>query len=533
MTSVMLVNGYLCANALLVVAACFLAGLRAVNGKLERPFAARQLLQLGYAIAVAALLFPLVAVVSGPQDFLPHTAQVWSGETTQDAAITVTMNHPFASPIAHESAAIPLQRVVWVAEGLFASGILVMLATVWADALATTRLIRSAQVVRRRGRLQILSADAASVPFSFWIPGRYFIVVPAALWMRLKDLRLALRHEGEHHRHGDTKLIYLCQLVRAVFYWNPASHWLVRQVRELQEFACDEAVVARSETSASDYCRCLLWVAETSSNMRGSSVQSCMVAGRTERPSALMRRIDAALSRPARYLGRVAQVATCLLAVVMLAAFSRAFAAPIHDRRISMIEARQLAEVARSGATIPIEMNERVLKQLNLLLGTPDGRAWLQASIARMGQYKDFISEKVKASGLPAELIAVPLVESGYRNLPGDAESRHGAGLWMFIAPTARQMGLEVGPRKDQRLDVPAETDAALRLFGELHARFGDWKLALLAYNAGARQVEQGMRTTNSTDAWVLIQNGFENDPDYLPRVIAVLTILGNPDVIE
>lgn len=533
MTSVALVNGYLCAHALLVAAACFLCGLRALNGKLNRPFASRQLLQLGYVIAVAALLLPLVALVPGREDFLPHTAQVWSGATMQDSSATGAADHQLALSVAHANASMPLSRAAWLAGGLFISGLLVMLATVVVDAFATLRIIRSAQIMRRRGRLAILTTESVTVPFSFWVPGRYFIVVPSALLTRPNDLRLALRHEAQHHRHADTKLLYLCQLVRGLFYWNPAVHSLVRQIQELQEFACDEAVVAGRGTSASDYCRCLLWVAETSASARRSSVQACMVTGKRDRPSSLVRRIEAALSKPARPMGKIAYVATCLAIIVVLTAFSRAFAAPIQDRRISMAEAQQMAETAQRGSAFPIEMNEAVLEQLNLLLGTPDGRAWLQASLARMGQYRDFISEKVTQAGLPPELLVVPLVESGYRNRPADSEPRHGAGLWMFIAPTAREMGLEVSARKDQRLDVPAQTDAALRLLSALHARFNDWKLALLAYNAGAQRVEQGIRKANSTDAWVLIQHGFENDPDYLARVTAVITILGNPAVIE
>jgi membrane-bound lytic murein transglycosylase D len=533
MTSIALVNAYLCVNALLAVAACCLWGLRFVNGKLRQPLASRQLQQLAYVLVVAALLSPLIALAPGKHDFMPYTAQVWSGATMQAPTNALAADHQLAVSVALAKASMPLSRAVWVAGGLFASGLLVMLATVAVDALATARVIRGAQLMRRRGRLKILTTDAAIVPFSFWLPGRYFIVVPSTLVLRPNDLHLALRHEAQHHRHGDTKLLYLCQLARALFYWNPAVHGLVRQIQELQEFACDEAVVARRQTSASDYCRCLLWVAETSASARRSSVQACMVTGRGERLSSLHRRIEAALAKPARPLSRMAQIATCVAAVVVLAVFSRAFAAPIHDRRISMAEAQQMAATARQGSEFPIEMNERVLAQLNLLLGTPDGRAWLQASIARMGQYKDFISEKVKEAGLPSELLAIPLVESGYRNRPADSEPRHGAGLWMFIAPTARQMGLEVSARKDQRLDVPAETDAALRLFAALQVRFNDWKLALLAYNAGGQQVEQGIRSTNSTDAWVLIQHGFENDPDYLARVTAVMTILRNPAVID
>ena len=533
MNSVALLNGYLCANALLVVAALMLWGLRAADRKLERPFSSRQLLQLGYVTAAAVLLLPLIAFAPGRDDFLPYTAQVWSGATMQVSAAPTPVDHRLAVSVAHSNASMPLSRAAWLVGGLFVSGLLVMLATVAVDAFNTVRVIRGAQTMRRRGRLAILSTDAASVPFSFWIPGRSFIVVPSALLLRPKDLRMALRHEGQHHRHADTKLLYVCQLARGLFYWNPAIHSLVRQIQELQEFACDEAVVARRNASADEYCRCLLWVAESSANARRSSVQACMVSGGHEQRGSLVRRIEAALAKPAGPVGRLAYLATCLCVFVLLTAFSRAFAAPIQDRRISMAEARQIVEAARHGSDFPIELNERVLEQLNLLLGTPDGRAWLQASMARMGQYQDFISEKVKDAGLPRELLAVPLVESGYRNRPPDSDARHGAGLWMFIAPTARRMGLEVSASKDQRLDVPAETDAALRLFKLLHTRFNDWKLALLAYNAGAERVEQGIRKANSTDAWTLIEHGFENDPDYLARVTAAIVIVRNPDLLK
>jgi len=134
---------------------------------------------------------------------------------------------------------------------------------------------------------------------------------------------------------------------------------------------------------------------------------------------------------------------------------------------------------------------------------------------------------------LPAELMAVPLVESGYRNLPHDGDPRHGAGLWMFIEPTAREFGLTVNASTDERLNVALETDAAMRMFDRLHERFGDWGLALLAYNSGERLVEQGMGTTGSRDVWQIVERGYENDPDYMARITAVLLIMKNPAALE
>jgi membrane-bound lytic murein transglycosylase D len=103
----------------------------------------------------------------------------------------------------------------------------------------------------------------------------------------------------------------------------------------------------------------------------------------------------------------------------------------------------------------------------------------------------------------------------------------------MFIAPTARKFDLRVDSRIDERLDVALETDAAMRMLSGLNAQFGDWGLALLAYNSGSVLVEQGIRETGSRDVWELVCSGYENDPDYVPRVMAAILIMHNPSVLE
>jgi membrane-bound lytic murein transglycosylase D len=134
---------------------------------------------------------------------------------------------------------------------------------------------------------------------------------------------------------------------------------------------------------------------------------------------------------------------------------------------------------------------------------------------------------------LPPEVIAVPLVESGYRNLPAVKNPHQGAGLWMFVESTARRLGLEVTESRDERLSVQEETTAAMRLLSSLYLRFHDWNLTLLAYNTGQQRVERGMRETGSTDAWDLVRSGYENDPNYLPRVMAVILIIKNPALLD
>jgi hypothetical protein len=150
-----------------------------------------------------------------------------------------------------------------------------------------------------------------------------------------------------------------------------------------------------------------------------------------------------------------------------------------------------------------------------------------------MRGYEAFISDQLVEHGMPLELLAVPFAEAGYENQPQGEDPRHGAGLWMFVAPTARRFGLTVDANRDDRLDVAAETDAAIRMLSGLYRQFDDWGLALLAFNAGSKRVERAMVQTGSRDVWTLIGQGHENDAGYVPRVMAAILILQNPTVLN
>jgi membrane-bound lytic murein transglycosylase D len=529
--SLALVNWYLSANVLLVVAALLLAAIEAISLRLARPFTYRHLQQLGYAISVAAVLLPLIGGLSARHERLfPNGAQVWFAPTMQAPIPAATDSQRITVSLAPAGTSMSLSVATRFASCVFFSGLLVVLARVAMDAWAITRIIAGAQLFYRRGRWRILSSETVAVPFSFWIPGQYFIVIPSPLILRPHDLRMAIRHEAQHHRQADTKFLYLNQLARGLFYWNPAAHRLGRQILELQEFACDEAVVGRRPHSAHGYCRCLLSVGEEATRHIRALLQADMAGGST---GTLKRRIETVLARPKAHLKKQGVALTGVIAVAVLGAFTLAVARPVTDRRIDPAEAEHLAMVARRGSEFPITMNERVLEQLNLLLGTPDGRAYLDASLARKARYESFISKELHRYGLPPEIIAVPLVESGFRVLPAGKDSDQGAGLWMFIESTARRFGLEVTETKDERLSVQEETTAAMRLLSSLQRRFHDWNLTLLAFNAGQDSVERGMRETGSTDAWDLVRSGYENDPNYLPRVMAVILIIRNPTVLD
>ena len=120
--------------------------------------------------------------------------------------------------------------------------------------------------------------------------------------------------------------------------------------------------------------------------------------------------------------------------------------------------------------------------------------------------YLPYVWDEVKRRGLPAELALLPYVESAYSPW---AVSRMGAvGMWQIMPGTARVLKLKLGQTCDQRRDVIHSTRAALDYLEQMHAKFGDWLLAIAAYNAGPgridRAIRQNKRAGKATDFWSL-----------------------------
>lgn len=523
-----LANLYICANLLLAAAAISLAGIRALSAALPRPLTYRHLLTIGRVLAITALLLPPLTMWHGVGDLSPLKAQVWSAPSMHVNAQAIPEAARIAFGVDSRNVSLPLNAAAAATLVFLVIGSFVTLLPLGSEAWATARSVRGAHLLRRIGRVRVLVSDHEQVPFAVWIPWRTFIVLPAALLLHPADLRLALRHEAQHHRQGDTRYLYAALLGRALFGLNPAAHWLARQLLELQEFACDEAVARTDGRRALPYCACLLRVAEAALPLGEAALRSFMARNSA---FALVQRVEAVLHRPPRPLSAPTAASISLLAVALLTALSAAVAMPVHDRRLSRADAVQLATAAQRGSAIPLEVNDAVVRQLNLLVGTPDGRAYVRSSIARMHHYEPDILAALKRTGLPAELLVVPLVESGYRNWA--PRSSPGAGLWMFIASTARHYGLEVSGDRDERLDVPAETRAALRMFSDLQGHFHDWPLTLMAYNTGGARVAAGIYAMHTRDAWALYRAGYGNDPDYLARTVAMILIMANPRLLD
>ena len=234
-----------------------------------------------------------------------------------------------------------------------------------------------------------------------------------------------------------------------------------------------------------------------------------------------------------RYLGNSVNAFMGLAVTTILATVAWGSQGLIQDRRVSLGEARQMASSLKVNPQFPITVNEAVVKELNRYLGTPDGREFIKMALARLENHQSLVERKLSEYGLPKELMSLPIMESGYENLPQSTHPFHSAGVWQFIPQTARNYGMRVDANVDERLNVEKETDAACRYLGSLNLRFQNWELVVLAYNAGENLVQQGVTKTGSKNAWTLIDQGFTGDTGYLPKMIASLLIMNNPALLD
>jgi peptidoglycan lytic transglycosylase D len=123
----------------------------------------------------------------------------------------------------------------------------------------------------------------------------------------------------------------------------------------------------------------------------------------------------------------------------------------------------------------------------------------------RGGKYFPEVRRMVDDAGLPPEVAFMPTLESGYRS---DVHGMGGSGLWQLCASTARRYGLVVTPKRDDRLDPHLATRAAIRYLQDLYERYGDWPLALAAYNAGEGRVDRALRLHPGASFWDLAERG-------------------------
>ena len=155
--------------------------------------------------------------------------------------------------------------------------------------------------------------------------------------------------------------------------------------------------------------------------------------------------------------------------------------------------------------------------------------AYFDRTISRSKPYMYHIANEVKKRNMPAEIALLPFIESAFVT---KAKSHVGAsGLWQFMPATGRHFGLEKTPLYDGRHDIYAATDAALNYLQYLHGMFGDWSLALAAYNWGEGNVGRAVNRARAQGLEPTYENlRMPNETrNYVPKLLAVRNIVANP----
>ncbi len=173
----------------------------------------------------------------------------------------------------------------------------------------------------------------------------------------------------------------------------------------------------------------------------------------------------------------------------------------------------------------PVEVNDLVKRYIYAY--STRYKKFMEASLTRSGKYIDFIRKVLKEYGIPREVSYLPIIESGFRER---ARSWMWArGIWQFMRSTARLYGLRVDWWVDERLDPIRSTYAAAKYLRNLYDRFGDWNLALAAYNGGERRVERAIRRAGSRNFWKIKKYLKKQTANYVPAFIATVIIASNP----
>jgi membrane-bound lytic murein transglycosylase D len=191
------------------------------------------------------------------------------------------------------------------------------------------------------------------------------------------------------------------------------------------------------------------------------------------------------------------------------------------------IRAKAEQELKTTQSDLPLTLNDAVASYISYFSNR--GRHFLEHGYVRSGRYHEMISRILKQEGVPQDLIYLAQAESGFHPL---ALSRAGArGMWQFMASRGADYGLRRNWWVDDRQDPELATRAAAKHLKDLYNQFGDWYLAMAAYNSGPGTVQRAVERTGYADYWELYKRGVlpAETRNYVPIILAITIMSKNP----
>ena len=177
-------------------------------------------------------------------------------------------------------------------------------------------------------------------------------------------------------------------------------------------------------------------------------------------------------------------------------------------------------QVAATTSQLPLSVNDAVLGYINYFSNR--GHKTLLAGLQRSGRYRPMIQRILDEEGIPQELVHLAQAESGF--IPRAVSRAAAGGMWQFLKWRGNEYGLKQTSYTDDRMDPEKATRAAARHLRDLYHEFGDWYLAIAAYNCGPGTVEKAVERTGYADFWELRARGVlpAETTNYVPIILAM-----------
>ncbi|PID77028.1 MAG: lytic transglycosylase [Deltaproteobacteria bacterium] len=176
----------------------------------------------------------------------------------------------------------------------------------------------------------------------------------------------------------------------------------------------------------------------------------------------------------------------------------------------------------------PIVHNKQVDAYIKIFTGSQ--RKQFARWLATSGRYAPIVYQELDRFGLPRELLYLAMIESGFNQRARSAAKA--VGLWQFMRSTGRQYSLRIDNYIDERRDAKSSSEAAASFLSDLYGEFGDWYLAVAAYNAGPGKIRKGLNRYKADNFWDLAQHNYLRleTKRYVPKLIAAIIIAKDPE---
>lgn len=390
--------------------------------------------------------------------------------------------------------------------------------------------IQEQHQLRSIGKVNIYITDEERSPFSYRSFANAFIVFPQSQIVNLKDFRMSLKHEATHLRERHHLWATIFWIPRILAPWNPIWCCWQAELSDWHEFACDELVCRKPSIDRRDYGRCLL--------RAGKQHRATLTVEALDRlalsyadPKTLRQRLER-ITMDGKIKNNITLYLLVFAFVFAIGSLTALRVSASSPKRLTEAELQSLVDKSDLPFLVPVSGNRVLLERVNGYLNSSRHRRFLREAIGRLQNDQNLVESILQEGQVPVDFAAVAIMESGFRNLPPEANPVRAAGHWQFIVSTARKMGLRVNSQVDERRHLEKATRAAVRYLKQINSLYESWPHSLISYNIGEFRLARIIMRNGERDPWRLLNNGALPN-EYLATVVAGMLFWKNPDLLN